>query len=303
MIRILVLHLCLFLSAFAGDISRLLPDKSEISPWRSTEPPRVYNGRQLFDYINGGAEIYLEYGFNQILSQEYEHGEDIIVVDIFEMDSAKAAFGIYSCNRNHRYPTLDIGDGGLIAEYQAIFRQDRYYVVVMGYKSDEKSQNVLKDFTRIIASKIHSHGTLPKVLELLPKEGKISFSECYITGQLGLNSRYYFSQKDIFEFKSGHVCAAYADYAFDKDEAALLLVSLKDTTQAKIVLQNLRQHYQEKYVNLQEIGELLLAADNKNRFFSVVRVNNIIVVILKASNKDICLKITNNTLQNKSRTN
>lgn len=292
MIQILILHLCLFLSAFAGDISSLLPPEDEITPWQPTEPPTVYVGRQLFDYIDGGADIYLEYGFKQVLSQEYANSDDIIGVDIFEMTSPEAAFGIYSCNRNYGYPSLDVGDDGLIAEYQVSFWQDRYYVVVMGYKSDEASHRVLKRFAHHVSIKISKHAKPPQILCLLPEEGKIHRSECYIKGTLALNSRHYFSQKDIFEFDSGHVQAAFAEYSFDDGDAELLLVCYQDSTQAKRVMQTLVQHYKQKYVGVEETGKVLLATDKQNRFFSLAGRDNVIAAILKASKRNICLELS-----------
>ena len=57
----------------------------------------TFEGEDLFDLINGGAEIYLEYGFVQVAAQNYSgiNNGGILRVEIYEMTDPEAAFGIF----------------------------------------------------------------------------------------------------------------------------------------------------------------------------------------------------------------
>jgi hypothetical protein len=55
-----------------------------------------YDGNSLWGYINGGADLYLEYGFESVIVHEIEFMSKTIRFDLYLMSDPKAAFGIYS---------------------------------------------------------------------------------------------------------------------------------------------------------------------------------------------------------------
>ena len=67
--------------------------------WEPYDELMRYGADNLYDFINGGAEVYVEYGFAQVITQEYVKGDDSIIFTIYEMGSPEAAFGIFSYNR------------------------------------------------------------------------------------------------------------------------------------------------------------------------------------------------------------
>ena len=77
----------------------LCPPK-DIGMWSAEGETEVYIGDDLFIYINGGAEIYHEYGFVQVAVQRYRRGDDNVSVEIYTMEGD--AFGIYSFARSSR---------------------------------------------------------------------------------------------------------------------------------------------------------------------------------------------------------
>ncbi len=64
-----------------------------------------YNGDALWGLIDGGADLYLEYGFDKLLLQEIEWHGIKFRIEFYRMKDSKSAFGIYSvsqykCNKN-----------------------------------------------------------------------------------------------------------------------------------------------------------------------------------------------------------
>lgn len=56
----------------------------------------VFDGNSLWGYINGGADIYLEYGFKTLFLYEVEYRGSVIRFDLYRMSDPKAAYGIFS---------------------------------------------------------------------------------------------------------------------------------------------------------------------------------------------------------------
>jgi len=56
-------------TATAMDIRSLLPG---IDGWKLTEDPKIYSPETLFEYIDGAAEAYLGYDFQQLLVSNYD---------------------------------------------------------------------------------------------------------------------------------------------------------------------------------------------------------------------------------------
>lgn len=59
-----------------------------------------FTGEALYDYINGGAELYLSYGLNGMTGCKY-NGEGLpqVTVEVYEMTSSENAFGVYTQSR------------------------------------------------------------------------------------------------------------------------------------------------------------------------------------------------------------
>jgi hypothetical protein len=78
-----------------------------------------YQGRSLSGYINGGAELFHEYGFVALSVQEAAmEGAGEITVEVFRMSSPRAALGIYSVSRHG----CEAGDPALIYACEGAFQ-------------------------------------------------------------------------------------------------------------------------------------------------------------------------------------
>jgi|WetSurMetagenome_2_1015567.scaffolds.fasta_scaffold10669_5 hypothetical protein len=58
-----------------------------------------FDGNALFGYMDGGAELYREFGFVDLTVQEMRIGEHQLLVELFRMRDSLAAFGIFSVSR------------------------------------------------------------------------------------------------------------------------------------------------------------------------------------------------------------
>jgi predicted 3-demethylubiquinone-9 3-methyltransferase (glyoxalase superfamily) len=77
-----------------------------------------YAGRALFGYIDGGAELYLEYGFRKLGRQEVTTAGEKIVVEVYQMAGAYEAYGIFSVQRFKCIPVDSLSPNTCLSKYQ-----------------------------------------------------------------------------------------------------------------------------------------------------------------------------------------
>jgi ferredoxin len=86
------------LPAHAGQLSRV-------------GPTTTYSGaEELFDYINGGAEPYITFGFVRVMAAEYVGAGGRLKADLWEFASSDDAFGAFAKDRQGE--SVAVGDEG-----------------------------------------------------------------------------------------------------------------------------------------------------------------------------------------------
>ena len=83
---------------------------SQVEGWKWDGKDVKYNSKTLFDYIDGGAELYLAYGFQNATVRRFEKlNQPSITVELFEMASSEDAYGVFSFERQDE--AAGIGQG------------------------------------------------------------------------------------------------------------------------------------------------------------------------------------------------
>lgn len=192
--------------------SSLLPKSGELPGWRSSGSPQHVEGDDLFLLINGGAEIYHEYGFKQVITGEYKNTSGKAVnLEIFEMQSPAAAYGMYTFKTGEDVGEVPIGQGAKIEDYYLNFWKSTFLVTLTGFDAEEETRQGLIAIARVIDRKIESMGEKPALLKLLPEENLKESSIKYLKGNLALFNHYEFAPENIFGLKEG-VIAGYEGY-------------------------------------------------------------------------------------------
>lgn len=152
------------------------------------EDARVFNGNALWGYINGGADIYLEYGFSELLAQKVKYKDGQYIVDMYKMNDPESAFGIFSVSHNNCEEKLENASYSCVSPYQVQFVKGSYYVSIINENGSADEQSVCKSFAEILGNKIEEESySLPA---LLLKDELQSFQENtkLLKGRLGLEN-------------------------------------------------------------------------------------------------------------------
>ncbi|MBN1348481.1 hypothetical protein JXJ21_03665 [candidate division KSB1 bacterium] len=221
------------------DMDTLLPD--QVMFWTPGESDRVYDSSNLFDYIDGGAELYLSYGFQKMLNRTYSAtGQPDIIVDIFEMGSAENAYGVFSHSREVEDTTF--GQGSQYTAGLLLFWKDRFYVSILASPETDESKAAVFRLAQYIEQKIPANGALPALLQALPEETLVRESIRYFHHYIWLNSYYFVSNENILHINE-QTDAVLAQYGAKPDRSILLVIQYPADDSARAAYQNFRQDY------------------------------------------------------------
>jgi len=181
-----------------------LPSAEEAGEWKTDGTPQEFKGEDLYLYIDGGAEIYREYGFAEVLVQEYRNREGKrLSVEIFRMTSPESAYGMYTFKRSPRGTPVKIGAGGQLEDYYLNFWKGDFLVTITGPDGSPATGRGLLEIARAVSGKIQGESRHAQLAGELPERGLVKTSVRYFKGYLGFMNYYPSLAKEAFRFADG----------------------------------------------------------------------------------------------------
>jgi Family of unknown function (DUF6599) len=219
-----------------GDAA-LMPADDAITGWKKSGAVRVFGGPDLYGYIDGGAELFLEFGFDRLSLQKYRSGPNEFAVEIYRMADPVAATGIYlmKCGKVTRDPSF--APRHTINRHQLMFVRERYFVTVNNLSGADQMTRELVKFGTLVASRLPAD-RLPAELSLLPAAGLVPGSERLIRGPFSLQSLYTFGEGDILQLAGRSVGVA-GDYRDAAGTTTKIIITYPDAGTAARAFSNL----------------------------------------------------------------
>jgi len=262
------------------NIALYLPESGVIDGWERERALHSYMGEDLFLYINGGAEIYHEYGFKQVVVQDYKNAnERSLSVEIYEMINPAAAYGIYSFKKSPEGVPLDITAEGRLEGYYLNFWKGHYLVTITGFDEEDETVEGIKTIAETIANNIPAAEDVqkPRLANMLPQKDLAPGSEKYFKGSLGLFNSYPFSRQDIFNIKE----AVRGEY---KEGYNIYIIQYSDPQQSseqfKSIEESLTQD--QRYSILKSTETFFFFQDDRETLLYFSPIGRYIVIILGA---------------------
>ncbi len=164
----------------------MLPTPSIVEGWHYSELPESYDRETLYDYINGKARVYLDYGFVKLDHVQFADpgGKAVIDVDVYDMGGPTGAFGIYSLERGEDLPRHHRKRLGYMIDSARFFRKGRHYVTIISPDTSPETINAIKSLSLYLESSVPGDTESIPLLEALPEEGKVHESEQYFAVNL-----------------------------------------------------------------------------------------------------------------------
>jgi hypothetical protein len=166
--------LLLLLSAAADPAGgKLLP---RVPGWKLESAPAKYTPETLYEYIDGGADAFLQYDFQELTSATYVNSKKVeLTADLYRHRDATRAFGIYSQERRAGSPKMPGKLEGVASQDHLEFVAGAYYVKLALPGGGDPA--LLPKFAEKIAAKLPGPREPPAVLACFPNEGKLPRAE------------------------------------------------------------------------------------------------------------------------------
>ncbi len=208
----------------------------------TVESENVYTTpEELYDYINGGAELYLNYGFRKLARRIYTFEEDNeIKAEIFDMTQPKEAYGVFSYSKDTA--NTDIGQGAQYIGGSLIFWQDHYFVSIFAQNETDKTKEEMLKMGRKISDAIGTTGELPGFFQTIPERSLVKGSTFYFHHHAWQNKYRYISNENIFNIDH-NVDALLAQYGAPQQRYYLLIVEYPGRKKARKALKKGRKYF------------------------------------------------------------
>jgi hypothetical protein len=224
----------------AGGDGAPLPPSGFLGTWNVEGKPRLFPGSELYGHIDGGAEIFFEFGFEEATVQRYRSPAGEVVVEHYTMSDPLAALGIYLGKCGKETPDPGFAERHTAGRFQLMFVRDRYFVIVDNPAGTPALAPVLVEFARFIASRL-PESRLVTAFDALPGQGQVEGSRRLIRGPVALEAIATLGRGDILQL-GGRTTAVAADYSDAGGKYTLIAATYPDAQAAGAALQNLAEH-------------------------------------------------------------
>ena len=210
-----------------------LPGDGEIPGWSLAADPEHYEADNLWEYINGQADFFIDYGFVRVDTAEYRNEQDSssVVLEVYRMGRPQEAFGIFAAERTRDDRPLELGSGAYLGANVLGFWQGELYVKLVSFDHGPSIDQQLISLAEKVSSRIPNQGGELETLLLFPAEGRVAASERFIPknflGQPYLSDAYR------------------VDYTRDGEDIQLFIVDTGSPEEALSYFNRLEDFYRE----------------------------------------------------------
>src|SRR5512138_3624726 len=219
-------------------LDTLLPAAGPVSGWDAAEAVQTYGREDLFNLVDGQADAFFAYGFEQVAVRRYQNAAGTrLNVEVWQLTNPADAYGLFHSGMAGQPAAIGV-EGDSDPGRRLAFWQERYFVSLTTLEAipDE----TLWTFAKEIAQRLPSGGECPTIVKRLPAEGLVENSALFFHEEISIQMEIWLGGENILGL-SQDTNGVVARYAWGDQKARLLLVeypSADDATQGLKALQS-----------------------------------------------------------------
>ena len=267
-------------NSHADTLAKLQPDlPREIKGWKAVPQDRFFDQKNIFSYIDGGAEVYKAYNMQGCLARRYTiSGGPAIMLDIFDMGSSENAFGVFTHDTDGKI--IPVGQDGRLRPGWLSFWKYRYFVSVYAEDDTDAAQKAIIALAEEVAAAIQSRGTKPDLLSRLPARGLQSENIRFLHHPIVLNYHYYISDENILQI-SDQTDVTLANYRIKDQKAILMLLEYDEARKATESGERFLRYY------LPDADSSGIALLENGKWAAVKAKKQLLAVVLEADSREL----------------
>ena len=145
-------------SACGTKRASLFPESGDVEGWTKVRETRTFKAEDLWQYIDGDNQKYLQAGVEKTLTSDYRYrGKTDAVVDVYVMGSAEGARKVFESESGVGSIQVAVGDAGRLYAASATFHRGRNFVRLTAYENAPEIGNALIALGKAVDSRL-GHG-------------------------------------------------------------------------------------------------------------------------------------------------
>lgn len=164
------------------ELADLIKPDDQFGSFKRAEEPAHYSPDTLFDYINGGAELFLAYGFAELMVAVFvEDGNPAhrATLEVYNMGTIENAYGVSRAEQGGDPYKLPGGAEGRLGNGMLQFYKDRFYINIFLPPTSKAFPSVAEHIGKTIEARIKGDFSRPACFDLLPLQHRRVGSENY----------------------------------------------------------------------------------------------------------------------------
>jgi hypothetical protein len=205
-------YIPLFLCVAAGPVGAQQPTNNDLvaiiraipppAGWQPSDSVHIFRGEDLYHLIDGGADVYFEYGFTWAASRRYASmAGNALGIEIYEMRNPESAYGIFSFLAGETGKPERLGQAGVSGDGFAIFQKERFVVCITALDSGARS--AIRKTAEGVDALIAPGGRKPELVEALLRPNFHNEAVIAIRGPIGFEQRARLGLGNVFLVREG----------------------------------------------------------------------------------------------------
>jgi hypothetical protein len=231
--RILILSLLVFALLLSGcgeqpassgaeapSLTDVFPGADAFTDWMPGAQVELFDSENIYELVNGQADAFFAYGFEQVAVQSYEHAENLLRIEVWQLATPADAYGLFTTSLAGTPVAIgNEGDGD--PGRRLAFWQDRYYVQVRARSALDDVE--LRGFAEAVSQALPAGGERPALVGLLPPDGLVERSALFFREEISIQDMLWLGGENLLGL-GRETDGVLAQYDLGGATAQLLLV-------------------------------------------------------------------------------
>ncbi len=178
-----------------ASLADFLPGAGVLPNWVTAGDAETFDSETIYDLVNGQAEFFFAYGFEQVAVRRYENAEGAVLhIEVWQLATPADAYGLFTASIAGE--PADIGnEGDTDPGRRLAFWQDCYTVHVRTHQ--ELPDADVRGFAEAVSAALPTGGERPALVDRLPPDGLVERSAIFFHEEISIQDEVWLGGENL----------------------------------------------------------------------------------------------------------